>query len=186
MPSERLAPPPEPSSSSNVRTKKPRYQSLMTRTGAKKGQPWFNIWALEGAQRITMLEKQCRDGLFSTRPGPCVSMEVRSERHNQESEVYFIKQTVGNSCGELLWDAWPTTNTPTGVRQAPGDEPDGRLNYPVNHDPETEDKFIKDAAVICWQFMEGEKIEVHFSPVALSRLWPETGGGHWMTGPSYK
>ncbi|KAI1883703.1 hypothetical protein AGOR_G00234280 [Albula goreensis] len=48
-------------------------------------------------------------------------------------------------------------------------ELDGRLNFPVNHGPTTEDSFIKDAAQICRQFTEREKTEVRFSAVALCR-----------------
>ncbi|XP_064200467.1 ubiquitin carboxyl-terminal hydrolase isozyme L1-like isoform X2 [Anguilla rostrata] len=156
--------------------------------------------------------------------------EVMGDSHKRESEVYFIKQTVGNSCGtigllhavannkhRLEFEAGAVikrflddtasmsaddrakrleTNqeiqaaheevAAEGQCQVDPDkvnfhfitfisvggqlyELDGRLNYPVNHGPTTEDNFIKDAAGICRQFMEREKDEVRFSAVALCR-----------------
>jgi len=46
-------------------------------------------------------------------------------------------------------------------------ELDGRMDGALKHGATTDDSFIKDAAVVCREFMEREKGEVRFSAVAL-------------------
>ncbi|KPP57737.1 ubiquitin carboxyl-terminal hydrolase isozyme L1-like [Scleropages formosus] len=109
--------------------------------------------------------------------------------HHEDLGVYFLRQTVANSCGtvgllhsvannrdklefesgSVLKRFLDDTLGMSAEDRAKHLEKNGTMNFPVNHGATDDEHFLKDASKVCRQFMERDKEEVRFSVVALCK-----------------